>query len=87
MSSPTGPHNPAHVSAYVESEAIRMLRGALGLSGYPRPSDRDMALFGYADETKRAIVRAIELDPALEEAILNIADLAFRDGVDSVEIG
>lgn len=87
MSSPTGPHNPAHVGAYVESEAIRMLKGALGCAGYDRPSDRDIAMFGLAPETKRAIVRAIELDPALEEAILNIADLAFRDGIGSVEIG
>jgi hypothetical protein len=67
-----------------ESEAIKTLKGALGLSGYARPSDRDMALFGYDPETKRAIVRAIELSPALEEAILNIAELAFRDGMDSV---
>jgi hypothetical protein len=72
MSSPSAP----------ESEAIKMLKGALGLSGYKRPSDRDMALFGYSDETKRAIVRVIELSPVLEEAVLNIAELAFRDGLD-----
>lgn len=70
MSSPSAP----------ESEAIKMLKGALGLSGYKRPSDRDMALFGYSAETKRAILRVIELSPVLEEAVLNIADLAFRDG-------
>lgn len=77
MSSPSAP----------ESAVIKALKGALGLSGYARPSDREIAMFGYAPETKAAIVRAIELDPALEEAILNIADLAFRDGIDSVEIG
>ena len=58
-----------------------MLKGALGIAGYDRPSDRDMALFGYSEELKRAIVRLIEVSPALEEAILNIAELAFRDGL------
>jgi hypothetical protein len=43
-------------------------------------SDRDMAMIGYSTQTKRAINRAISLNPALEKAILNIADLAYADG-------
>lgn len=64
-----------------EGEAIRMLKGALGISGYDRPTERDMALFGYSDETKRAIIRLIEVSPVLEEGILNVAELCFRDGI------
>jgi hypothetical protein len=64
-----------------ESAALAMLKGALGISGYTRPSDRDMALFGYSEETKRAILRVIELNPVLEEAVLNVAELSFRDGL------
>jgi hypothetical protein len=59
-----------------------MLKGALGCAGYNRPSDREMALFGYSEETKRAIVRAIEANPAMEETFFLIAELAFRDGLD-----
>jgi ABC-type arginine transport system ATPase subunit len=65
-----------------ESATLRMLKGALGISGYARPSGRDMALLGYSEETKRAILRVIELSPVLEEAVLQIAGLAFRDGLD-----
>jgi hypothetical protein len=43
-------------------------------------SNRDLAMIGLSDETKRAIKRLIELNPVLEEAILNIADLCYRDG-------
>ena len=44
------------------------------------PLKRALALAGYSDELKKLIVRAIELDPALEETILKIAELAFEDG-------
>ena len=54
---------------------IRATRGEL--------TSRDMAMLGFAPDTKKAIATAIELSPALEEAILNIADLAYRDGQDS----
>jgi hypothetical protein len=64
-----------------ESEAIRILKGALGCAGYPKPSDREMALLGYSEELKRAILRVIEVSPVLEEAILNVAELAFAEGV------
>jgi hypothetical protein len=59
----------------VASILTRALRGEL--------TDREIALIGLSNETKRAINRAIELDPALEEAILNIADLCYRDGMDA----
>jgi hypothetical protein len=64
-----------------ESAAIRMLKGALGCAGYPKPTDREMAMLGYSEELKRAILRVIEVSPVLEEAILNVAELAFRDGL------
>lgn len=53
----------------------RALRGEL--------TDREIAMIGYSAETQKAITRAIELDPALEEAILNIADLCYKDGLDA----
>lgn len=68
-----------------ESAAIRMLKGALGCAGYPQPSMRDIAMMGYSEETKRAILRIIEVSPVLEEGILNVAELAFRDGLDEGE--
>ena len=37
----------------------RALRGEL--------TDREIAMIGYSAETQKAITRAIELDPALEE--------------------
>ncbi len=63
-----------------ESEAIRLLKGFLGVAGYPTPTMRDMALVGYSDELKRLILRTIELDPALEDSILQIAETAFMEG-------
>jgi hypothetical protein len=50
-------------------------------------TDREIALIGLSDETKRAITRVIELSPALEEAILNVADLCYRDGLDAASLG
>jgi hypothetical protein len=57
----------------------RALRGEL--------SDREIALIGLSEEAKHAITRLIELSPALEEGILNVADLVYRDGLDSAENG
>lgn len=47
-------------------------------------SDREMALIGLSEEAKRAVTRLIETSPALEEAILNVVELVYRDGADSV---
>ena len=55
------------------------------LRGNPKPSVRDLALFGLSAETQDLILRTIELNPALEESILKIADLAYADGADSVQ--
>ena len=46
-------------------------------------SPRDLAMIGYSTETKRAIIRAIEANPAMETTFLNIADLAYLDGMTS----
>jgi hypothetical protein len=50
-------------------------------------TDREIALIGLSDETKRAITRLIETSPALEEAILNVADLCYSDGLDAASLG
>jgi hypothetical protein len=56
-----------------ETELLRKaLRGDL--------SKREFAMIGLAEDTKKAIARLIETSPVLEEAILNIADLCYRDG-------
>lgn len=47
------------------------------------PTAQDMATFGLSRETRKLIKRAIELDPALEELILQIADSAYSDGEES----
>jgi hypothetical protein len=57
----------------------RALRGKL--------SKREMAMIGLAPETKAAIIRLIETSPALEDAVLNVADLAYRDGLDAASLG
>jgi hypothetical protein len=49
------------------------------------PIERAMAMIGYSEELKRLLVRSIETSPALEESFLLIAELAYRDGADSVE--
>jgi hypothetical protein len=55
-------------------------------SGVPRrqPTERDRATAGYSEETRKLIGKAIALDPALEESILKIAELAYGDGQDSI---
>jgi hypothetical protein len=55
------------------------------LRGNPKPSVRDLALFGLSAETQDLILKTIELNPALEDSILKIADLAYADGADSVQ--
>jgi hypothetical protein len=50
-------------------------------------TDREIALIGLSDETKRAITRLIETSPALEEAVLGVADLCYRDGLDAASLG
>lgn len=57
----------------VPSILTRALRGEL--------SSRELAMIGYSEDTKHAILAAIELDPALEEMILLIAERAFGDGL------
>src|SRR5215813_9836703 len=44
---------------------------------------RALALVGYSDELKRLIVRCIEVNPAMEESFLKIAELAFSNGEDA----
>lgn len=43
---------------------------------------RAAVLSGLSDESRETIDRAISLSPALEETILLIAELCFRDGED-----
>jgi hypothetical protein len=51
---------------------LKAMRGEL--------SKRDMALIGLGRDTKRAITRLIEASPVSEGAILDIADMCYRDG-------
>lgn len=53
---------------------LKAMRGEL--------TSREMAMIGFAPDTKAAIIRLIEVSPVLEEAILSIADLCYRDGQD-----
>jgi hypothetical protein len=41
---------------------------------------REFVQIGLSEEAKRAIKRIIEVSPALEEAILDVAELCYRDG-------
>lgn len=54
---------------------LRAMRGEL--------TSREMAMIGFAPDTKAVIIRVIELSPVLEEAVLEIADLCYRDGLDA----
>jgi hypothetical protein len=56
----------------------------IGLKPNTIPTPRQIAMLCYSDETKALIIRTIELNPALEESILNIAELAYIDGENSV---
>lgn len=49
------------------------------------PVKRAISMIGYGDDLKRLIVRCIETNPAMDESFLLIAELAFRDGANSVE--
>jgi hypothetical protein len=48
---------------------------------------RTAVLSGLSDEARETIDKAISLSPALEETILLIAELCFRDGEESCEFG
>ena len=61
------------------SPLIRAVTGAMGLDPV-KPTDRDMAMIGYSPELKALITRAIEVNPAMEETFLAIAELAFLEG-------
>lgn len=62
---------------------MEQLIAAAALTPPPaKPTDREMRMIGYSPETERLILKAIELDPALEELILDIAELAYVDGQD-----
>lgn len=63
--------------------ATGIVANALLKALHGKLSPRELAMIGFSDETQQAIKRAIELDPALEPAILNIADLCYRDGMDA----
>jgi hypothetical protein len=62
-----------HGDKEVHDTILKAMRGEL--------SDRELAMIGFAKDTKAAIIRTIEASPALEEAILHIADLCYRDGM------
>lgn len=47
------------------------------------PLERAIAMIGYSDELKRLLVRCIEVNPAMEESFLKIAQLAYEDGRDA----
>lgn len=64
---------------------IQSFVAAIGLKPGKPPTGREMLLMSYSDDTKVLIARAIELDPALTEPILAIAEHAYADGVDSVD--
>jgi hypothetical protein len=48
---------------------------------FPAPVARDLRMLEYSEETRRKIRRAIELNPAMEELILDIAESANIDGM------
>jgi hypothetical protein len=56
---------------------------AVGLKPGAEPTPRQRSMMGYSDETKRIIIQAIEVNPAMEETFLKIAELAYADGEDS----
>ena len=81
-------------AARAKEEANRKLHATLGdaltaallryLAGKPAaetmPLERAMSMIGYSDELKRLLVRCIEVNPAMEESFLKIAELAYADG-------
>ena len=52
------------------------------LAGKPefQPLERAISMIGYSDELKRLLVKSVELNPAMEESFLKIAELAYEDG-------
>lgn len=57
------------------SDLLKAMRGEL--------TPRDMACLGYSRNTKRIIKQMIEASPAMEEAIIALADSAYTDGLDA----
>lgn len=47
---------------------------------------RASVLSGLSDETRETVDRAISLSPALEETILLIVELSFRDGEEACPV-
>jgi hypothetical protein len=80
MPKPTSPEETEAKLALFEAFAK-----AVGLKPGHTLTPRQVLMIHYSDETKRAILKLIELSPVLEEAIINLAELAFSDGVDSTE--
>lgn len=78
---PPGHPAPACICVCHERDALAL--DPSGPGPYAHLSERDRRMAGYSDETKRAIVRLIEASPVLEEAILDLAELAFMDGESS----
>lgn len=86
-------------AARTREESARTMRETLGealaealgryLAGKPNveitPLERAIAMVGYSDELKKLLVRCIELNPAMEESFLEIAELAYSDGEDAVK--
>ena len=55
------------------------------LRGDVPQDDRSRKLIGYSARSQQLIQKAIELDPALEETILAIAESTYQDGCEAGE--
>jgi hypothetical protein len=64
---------PLHSAAGSPAAVCNLVRGSM--------------LSGLSDEARTAIETTIALSPALEESILSIAELCFRDGEEGCEFG
>lgn len=65
--------------------AAALLRYLAGKPDRIVPIERAMSMAEYSGELKKLIVRCIEVNPAMEESFLLIAELAFRDGKEAGE--
>jgi hypothetical protein len=68
-----------------EKQLIANTLRAVGLGRSVPVTKRDLDLMQYSDETRKAIIRAIEANPAMEETFFKIAELAFMDGECNVD--
>ena len=73
---------PSSEEMQARFELLIAFNRAIGLGPNKVATPRQKRVMCYSDETKRIIIRAIELDPALEEAILKLAECAYQDGYD-----